>query len=166
MGKTFKPDVLSKKRYKNEGQVESYLLENAFEGIIDKAQFDMVQIELERRKDIGKGEEGLRIRPRDEPDPLRTSGPVHTLLVPQRGDIRERDQVRQEDKTPAGTCGRRRDGERTLHQEPDEGVRRLGCHRGGGPRGPRDRSLHGDDPESVVLVPRLCGAVRQKVGMT
>ena len=55
MGKTFKPDVLSKKRYKNEGQVESYLLENAFEGIIDKAQFDMVQIELERRKDIGKG---------------------------------------------------------------------------------------------------------------
>ena len=50
MGKTFKPDVLSKKRYKNQGQVEMYCLDNAFEGIIDKAQFDMVQQELARRK--------------------------------------------------------------------------------------------------------------------
>ena len=50
MGKTFKPDVLSKKRYKNEGQAEQYCLDNAFEGIIDKATFDMVQIELSRRE--------------------------------------------------------------------------------------------------------------------
>lgn len=34
MGKTFKPDVLSKKRYKNEGQAEQYCMDNAFEGII------------------------------------------------------------------------------------------------------------------------------------
>ena len=57
MGKTFKPDVLSKKRYKNEGQVESYLFENAFEGIIDKKTFDMVQLELDRRESISRGED-------------------------------------------------------------------------------------------------------------
>lgn len=49
MGKTFKPDVLSKKRYKNKGQTEMYCLDNAFDGIIDKATFDMVQQELVRR---------------------------------------------------------------------------------------------------------------------
>lgn len=50
MGKTFKPDVLSKKRYKNKGQAEMYCLENAFEGIIDKVQFDMVQHILNQMK--------------------------------------------------------------------------------------------------------------------
>lgn len=48
MGKTFKPDVLSKKRYKNEGQVESYVVENAFPSIIDKQKFEMVQLEINK----------------------------------------------------------------------------------------------------------------------
>ena len=50
MGKTFKPDVLSKKRYKNEGQVESYFVENAIPPIIDKETFDMVQLEMKSRE--------------------------------------------------------------------------------------------------------------------
>jgi len=48
MGKTFKPDVLSK-RMKNEGQVESYYVENVIPPIIDKTTWDMVQKELKDR---------------------------------------------------------------------------------------------------------------------
>ena len=51
-GKTFKPDVLSKKRYKNEGQVERYYIENSHPAIISREEFDMVQLELKRRKEI------------------------------------------------------------------------------------------------------------------
>lgn len=51
-GKTFKPDVLSKKRYKNKGQVERYYVENSHPAIISREEFDMVQIELKRRKEI------------------------------------------------------------------------------------------------------------------
>ena len=36
MGKTFKPDFLSKKRYKNTGQVDSYFVENALPPIVSK----------------------------------------------------------------------------------------------------------------------------------
>lgn len=50
MGKTYKPDVLSKKRYKNEGQVESYYVENIIPPIIDKKTFDMVQTEIKSRE--------------------------------------------------------------------------------------------------------------------
>ena len=50
MGKTYKPDVLSKKRYKNEGQAQMYFAEGVIENpIIDKEMFDMVQLELSRR---------------------------------------------------------------------------------------------------------------------
>ncbi len=51
-GKTFKPDVLSKKRYKNEGQVERYYIENSHPAIVSKEEFDMVQAEMQRRGDI------------------------------------------------------------------------------------------------------------------
>ena len=51
MGKTFKPDVLSKKRYKNEGQVDSYYLEHALPPIISKETFDLVQYEMKAREE-------------------------------------------------------------------------------------------------------------------
>ena len=52
LGKTFKPDVLSKKRYKNEGQFEMYYVENSHPAIITKDEYDMVQEELKRRGEI------------------------------------------------------------------------------------------------------------------
>ena len=51
MGKTFKPDVLSKKRYKNTGQVDSYFIENALPPIVSKDIWDMVQFEIKQRDD-------------------------------------------------------------------------------------------------------------------
>lgn len=57
-GKTFKPDVLSKKRYKNEGQAERYFIENSHPAIISKEEFDMVQSEMKRRGDIRGYSEG------------------------------------------------------------------------------------------------------------
>lgn len=52
LGKTYKPDVLSKKRYKNKGQAERYYIENSHPAIISKEEFDMVQNEMIRRGDI------------------------------------------------------------------------------------------------------------------
>ena len=49
LGKTFKPDVLSKKRQKNTGQVPMYYAENTHPAIIDQALFDMAQAEMQRR---------------------------------------------------------------------------------------------------------------------
>ena len=49
MGKTFKPDITSKKRYKNEGQVQSYFAENIIPPIVDKKTWDLVQIEMKER---------------------------------------------------------------------------------------------------------------------
>lgn len=49
-GKTYKPDVLSKKRYKNEGRVERYYIENSHPGIVSRKEFDMVQAEMQKRK--------------------------------------------------------------------------------------------------------------------
>lgn len=49
MGKTFKPDVLSKKRYKNTGQVDSYYVENALPPIVSKETWDRVQFEIKER---------------------------------------------------------------------------------------------------------------------
>ena len=51
-GKTYKPDVLSKKRYKNEGQVERYYIENSHPAIVTREEFEMAQAELRRRKTI------------------------------------------------------------------------------------------------------------------
>lgn len=51
-GKTYKPDVLSKKRYKNEGQTERYYIENSHPAIISKEEFDLVQAEMRRRQTI------------------------------------------------------------------------------------------------------------------
>ena len=52
MQKTYKPDVLSKKRLKNEGQVDSFYAKDKLPPIIDKATFDMVQYELKHRDEI------------------------------------------------------------------------------------------------------------------
>ena len=49
-GKTYKPDVLSKKRYKNDGQVERYYIEHSHPAIISKEEFDLVQAEIQKRK--------------------------------------------------------------------------------------------------------------------
>ena len=49
MGKTFKPDVLSKKRYKNTGQVDSYYVEHALPPIVSKETFEQVQFEMKQR---------------------------------------------------------------------------------------------------------------------
>lgn len=51
LGKTFKPDVLSKKRQKNMGQVPMYYAERTHPAIIDQETFELVKAELERRKD-------------------------------------------------------------------------------------------------------------------
>ena len=52
LGKTYKPDVLSKRRYKNEGQSDMYYVEDSHPAIIPKEEFDMVQEELKRRGEI------------------------------------------------------------------------------------------------------------------
>ena len=48
--KTFTPDFLTKKTVKNTGQVPSYFVEQSHPAIIDPATFEMVQAEMERRK--------------------------------------------------------------------------------------------------------------------
>lgn len=50
LGKTFKPDVLSKRRMKNTGQVPMYYAENTHPAIISQELFEMAQAEMERRK--------------------------------------------------------------------------------------------------------------------
>lgn len=52
MGKTFKPDVLSPRRVKNEGQAPSYYMPNSHPAIITQEMFDMVQAEKTRRKSL------------------------------------------------------------------------------------------------------------------
>ena len=49
LGKTFKADVLSKKRVKNEGQETMYYVENSHPAIISKALFEQATAERERR---------------------------------------------------------------------------------------------------------------------
>ncbi|HFU4086928.1 TPA: recombinase family protein, partial [Streptococcus suis] len=48
--KTFTVDFLTKKRIANDGQVNQYYVENSHEAIIDKDTWELVQLELERRK--------------------------------------------------------------------------------------------------------------------
>lgn len=47
--KTFYPDHLTKKKYKNIGQLPRYIIEHAHEAIIDKETFDRAQEEMARR---------------------------------------------------------------------------------------------------------------------
>lgn len=51
LGKTFKPDVLSKYRQKNTGQAPMYYAEGTHPAIIDKEMFEMGKVEIQRRKD-------------------------------------------------------------------------------------------------------------------
>ena len=50
--KTFTVDFLPKKRVQNDGQVNQYYVENSHEAIIDKDTWELVQLELTRRKDF------------------------------------------------------------------------------------------------------------------
>ena len=50
--KTFTVDFLTKKRVQNDGQVNQYYVENSHEAIIDKDTWELVQLELTRRKDF------------------------------------------------------------------------------------------------------------------
>ena len=57
MGKTYKPDVLSKKRYKNEGQSQMYYAEGVIETpIISKETYQLAQLEFKRKADLIKNE--------------------------------------------------------------------------------------------------------------
>ena len=51
LGKTYKPDVLSKRRYKNTGQAPLYYVENTHPAIISQEIFDLAQAEMQRRLD-------------------------------------------------------------------------------------------------------------------
>lgn len=51
LGKTFKPDVLSKRRLKNTGQSPMYYAENTHPAIITQEMFDMAQAEMQCRRD-------------------------------------------------------------------------------------------------------------------
>ncbi|NLE56610.1 MAG: recombinase family protein [Lentisphaerae bacterium] len=52
--KTYCVDFLSKKMVKNEGQVQQYYVENSHPAIIEPDEWDMVQLEIERRKKLGR----------------------------------------------------------------------------------------------------------------
>lgn len=53
LGKTFKPDVLSKKRQKNDGvRSPQYYVEDTHPAIIDKALFNIVQEQMKQRKEV------------------------------------------------------------------------------------------------------------------
>lgn len=52
LGKTWKPDVLSKKRQKNDGsQTPIYYVENTHPAIIDQEMFELVKEEMQRRRE-------------------------------------------------------------------------------------------------------------------
>ena len=52
LGKTYKPDVLSKKRYKNDGEkAPMYYAENSHPAIVTMEMFNMVKLEMARRKE-------------------------------------------------------------------------------------------------------------------
>ena len=52
LGKTYKPDVLSKRRLKNLGQETMYYVENSHPAIITQEMFDMAQFEKKRRLEL------------------------------------------------------------------------------------------------------------------
>lgn len=51
LGKTFKPDVLSKRRLPNKGEVPMYYAENTHPAIIEQEMFELVKAEMQRRKE-------------------------------------------------------------------------------------------------------------------
>ena len=52
LGKTFKPDVLSKKRIKNEGQAVMYYVKNSHPAIITQELFEMAQMQRKVRNEL------------------------------------------------------------------------------------------------------------------
>jgi len=52
--KRFTVDFLNKKTKENEGEVPQYYVQNSHPAIIDPAKFDALQIEIERRKKLGR----------------------------------------------------------------------------------------------------------------
>ena len=52
--KKFTVDFLTKKQKVNEGEVPQYFVEKSLNAIINPSEFDMVQVELARRKELGK----------------------------------------------------------------------------------------------------------------
>lgn len=56
--KTFTTDFLTGKSKKNEGEVQQYYVERSHEAIIDPLEWDMVQLEMKRRKQIGQAYSG------------------------------------------------------------------------------------------------------------
>ena len=59
--KEFTTDFLTKKRKVNEGEVPQYYIEHSHEAIIEPEEWDAVQEELRRRKDIGKAYSGKSV---------------------------------------------------------------------------------------------------------
>lgn len=52
--KTFTPDFLTKRAKKNNGEVPQYYVENDHEAIIERDVWELVQLELNRRKKVGR----------------------------------------------------------------------------------------------------------------
>ena len=59
--KRFTADFLTKKQVKNEGQIPKYYVTGSHEAIIDPATFDLVQAEIERRRNNSKRYSGVTI---------------------------------------------------------------------------------------------------------
>lgn len=59
--KTFTTNFLTKTMKVNEGEVPQYYVQNSHPAIISPAQFDMVQIEIARRKQLGRSYSGLSV---------------------------------------------------------------------------------------------------------
>ena len=62
--KTYTVDYLTKRRVKNDGQVEQYYVRNSHKAIIPRAEWEAVQMELQRRaqycKEVGIRRYGFR----------------------------------------------------------------------------------------------------------
>lgn len=56
--KKFTVDFLTKKQKVNEGEVPQYYVEDSHEAIIEPEEFELVQAEIERRKELGKAYSG------------------------------------------------------------------------------------------------------------
>lgn len=59
--KTFTVDYLTKRVKKNEGEVPQYYVEQSHEAIIDPDEWDAVQEEILRRKEIGRAYSGISV---------------------------------------------------------------------------------------------------------
>lgn len=59
--KKFTTDFLTKKMKVNEGEVERYYIEHSHEPIINPIEFEWVQVEIQRRKELGKKYSGKSI---------------------------------------------------------------------------------------------------------